>query len=427
MAKKKKKGGVRPPVTEQPGENAPVEESAPETRADAENDAAVETAASEPAVKEEAAKSAVPLTKAEKKEQRRQAKLARKADDKLPKKKNVKARLLVALIIVALLTSSVVVVLRTEIFGTSGNEIPTHMMTPGVFRDKQLNILVCGIDIDTERQEENTDLILLVNFDKGNGAANILQIPRDTYVGENLVTYGKINGLYQRGFKENSEIKGVEALATVINDQLRIPIDNYITITMEGFREAVDAMGGVTITPEEDISMPDPKIPEDSREYKAGETYLLDGTESDRFVRYRIGYDSADMQRMNVQRVFMKALLDKIMSLSTSEMIKIVRSVYQYFVTDFTLSDMISLSQEVKKISGNRDQIRIVRLPGEGVLKYGKYRVDVFTLHRRETAEVLNKFMRPYGDKVPETDLNIIEIQHTYDGWYDPGSTFEDL
>ena len=55
-------------------------------------------------------------------------------------------------------------------------------------------ILVCGIDDDEEDESRSgvgrTDMILLACYDRKAGQLSILQIPRDTYVGEEVSTGG---------------------------------------------------------------------------------------------------------------------------------------------------------------------------------------------------------------------------------------------
>lgn len=358
-------------------------------------------------------------TKKTAKEKRAEKKALQKAEDKKPKKKNIKARLFVSGIVLVLIASIVVAVLNIRPVG-AGDQLVDIIKTPDYLKGKTMNILICGIDDEEGRNNINADLIMLLNIDRENNTAAMLQIPRDTYIGEDIVKYGKINALYQNGYKDGSK-KGIAAIADVINTQLKLPVDNYVTITMEGFRKAIDAMGGIEITMTKTIEM------DNGIKFEEGETYNLDGVMADKFVRFRgeegkvtPGYELGDIDRMNVQRYFFAALMDKIFSLSTIEMVSVISSIYKYLETDFTVNEMIQLAKEAKEIS--KEAINIVRLPGEGVSRYGLYKVDVFTLHRKATADVLNKYMRPHMDPVPETELELIELQRTVD-WYDDQGT----
>ena len=47
-------------------------------------------------------------------------------------------------------------------------------------KEKSVNVLVCGLD----ESESLTDVIMLVSFDIENKKAQVLQIPRDSFVGD---------------------------------------------------------------------------------------------------------------------------------------------------------------------------------------------------------------------------------------------------
>ncbi|NMA07007.1 MAG: hypothetical protein GX928_04770 [Ruminococcaceae bacterium] len=59
------------------------------------------------------------------------------------------------------------------------------------------------------------------------------------------------------------------------------------------------------------------------------------------------------------------------------------------------------------------DSINVIRVPGEPVSGYGLYGQDVFSVHKKELAELLNKYMRPFSEPVIESELGAIEIQNT--------------
>lgn len=345
-----------------------------------------------------------------------------------PKKKNKKARWLVALIVVALIGALIAVLLNLRIAG-AGDMIEDEWKTPNYLRSKTMNILVLGADIDQDRaaneEATSTDVIILVNVDMENDKATLLQIPRDTYVGEDLVEYGKINGLYNRGYKENPEMNGVPALAETLYEQFSLPIDNYVLISMEGFRKAIDMLGGIEITLEAtmefDIKDTEGKVIE-TVVYEPG-THLLDSKMAEIFVRNR-DYARADIARIDVQRYFLAALMNKATSLETSEMVSLATAIYPYLETDLSIQEILELALEVKGYSG--DSITAIRVPGEPVPRYGMYGVDVFTMHKKALADLLNEYMRPHSEPVSETELGVIEIQNTTDILDDEGATLGD-
>ena len=332
---------------------------------------------------------------------------------KTNKKHTLRNVIIILLIAALLIGGGVTIFLKSRIMSNSEEELEDAWDTPEYLKSKQLNVLVCGIDWDENRTNKLTDVILLCNIDLENGKVNMMQIPRDTYIGD-IVYTGKINALYNWGIDDengnSTGVVGIKALAGVIHDQMQIPIDNYVMITMEGFRTAVDTLGGVEVTIDEPIQFAEDNIMEPG-------TYVLDGVQADLFVRFR-GYDDADVGRMSTQRRFLAGLMKKLQESSSIEIISLARNLYQYIETDFSVDEMISLANNVKGIS--TDKITMLRVPGEGVRGYGAMRLDVFSVHANELAELLNQYMRPYSEPIPVTELGLIEIQHTNEEWDDP-------
>ncbi len=323
--------------------------------------------------------------------------------EKQKPQKNRKARLIVSLVILALVVALVAVLLNINL--GQADQIDDAWNTPDYLQKDTINILICGVDHDESRPEDPwlTDVIMVVNFNKKDGTATLLQIPRDTYIGEELVDGGKINALYYYGYRGENDKPGIRRLAETINTQFKLPIDKYIVITMEGFRQAVDILGGIEITLDHKIDMGDGIV------FEQG-SYTLDGVMADKFVRYR-GYNMADLERQNVQRYFMGALMKRMLETSTMDLASLAKAIYPHLETNLDISEILSLAMEARKLS--LDKVTVIRVPGEGVAAYGKWGHDVFTIHRKELADYLNDYMRPFGEKVPETELEVIQIQKT--------------
>ncbi len=330
-------------------------------------------------------------------------------------KKNTVVRLLVVLAVFALIGVGVFTLLHTKP-ASSGDEIDERLQTPKYLRDQTMTILVAGIDYEEGRTVANTDVIMVVNIDLKNSKMNALQIPRDTYVGEQLVKYGKINGLYNWGLKDGDGTTGISVLASVICDQMKLTIDNYVCVDMDVFPTLVDMLGGVEVTLDEDITLTEGTVLE------AG-THLLDGATSENFVRNR-DFALADITRLKMQRYFFGGLLNKLFNTSKMELLSLITACYDYIDTDFTVQEILQLALTAQKFSAA--DFQIVRAPGEPVFRYGIYGLDVWTLHKEKLANILNEHMRPYTDDVLPEDLGVIELQHTTDILDDEVSNMDD-
>ncbi|MEG1650313.1 MAG: LCP family protein [Oscillospiraceae bacterium] len=345
---------------------------------------------------------------------RHSARAAGKRGESQRLSKSVKRRMLGRAMLILPLTLALatgVVMIYTSLGTSSGSGVLDNTIaTPDAIKSKTLNILICGIDNDKNdaaHLQNMTDVIILANVDLENKKAALLQIPRDTYVGDITAT-GKINAVYN---KEKNEQNAINTLDGQINKMMKLPIDNYVTITMEGFRKAVDEIGGVEVNLEKEMVFnlrdTDEKIVR-TITLPAG-VNTLDGTMADLFVRYR-DYVSADIDRMNVQRIFMAALMNKLSALSAPKLMSVTTAVYPYLNTDFSIAELTSLAMKAKDFSA--DAITALRVPGEPAVRANQ---SVFTVHKKELADLLNLYMRPHSESVPPDELEAIELQHTTD------------
>ena len=119
--------------------------------------------------------------------------------------------------------------------------IVEEIQTLEEYKGDVVNILVCGIDYEEGRgygadgsNDGMTDMILYCQFDIKNGALRMLQIPRNTLVTtENRTvtlssgkTYRASN--YQINSVALSNGGSIAALAEVIYDQYKLPVDYYV-------------------------------------------------------------------------------------------------------------------------------------------------------------------------------------------------------
>ncbi|MEG1887744.1 MAG: hypothetical protein RR177_06395, partial [Oscillospiraceae bacterium] len=81
-------------------------------------------------------------------------------------------------------------------------------------------ILVCGVDV----HENLTDIIAVACIDHDKKTLNFIQIPRDTFIGEDIPSM-KINAVY--GSARQGEHK-INALRRRLGTALGIPLDHYV-------------------------------------------------------------------------------------------------------------------------------------------------------------------------------------------------------
>ena len=318
----------------------------------------------------------------------------------------------IILIVISLFVMLVVLVLNWKPLKSDPNEgqLDQNIATPDIIKDKSVNILICGIDEDEDRYTKLTDVIMLLNFNIVDKKISILQIPRDTFIGTDKVYTGKINGIYSAGKNQ----KGIEGLSNVINSTFALPIDYYFTITMVGFRNIIDAIGGVEVDVPQSFSLEGVKI-------SAGKQVLY-GEQAEKFVRVRSIYNDGDIGRIIAQRSFLAGLAQKLKSTSLVDMVKLIPELSKNVTSDMTVSKMM----DFYKLAHTLDltNIDIHMLPGEATVNENQ---SVYSLHKDKTAELLNSYFRPHSDIVPVEQLQIIELKNKTDNYDNNTTTFNDI
>ena len=189
------------------------------------------------------------------------------------------------------------------------------------YRKRELtNLLLIGVDwaeMDSPaasgRYAGQADFLLLLTFDKKNRTISTLQIDRDTMTDIRVYgPFGDYTGMretqiclshaYGATAAENCE-NTVWAASRLLGN---IPVDGYLALDMSAITALNDALGGVTVTLEEDFSALDPQM-------VRGATIALQGKQAETFVRGRTGVgDGTNAARMKRQKAFMQKAGDLI-------------------------------------------------------------------------------------------------------------------
>lgn len=181
------------------------------------------------------------------------------------------------------------------------------------YRDRDLtNLLLVGTDWEEEsavshRYAGQADFLLLLTLDRRNKTITPLQLDRDAMTDIRILgPFGDFTGIrktqvclsyaYGSTPKQNRE-NLVWAVSRLLGG---IPIDGVITLSMSGISQLNDALGGITVTLDEDFSNLDPAM-------TRGTTLTLQGRQAELFVRSRmyIG-DGTNVGRMRRQRAFIE-------------------------------------------------------------------------------------------------------------------------
>ncbi|MCG8965015.1 MULTISPECIES: LCP family protein [Streptomyces] len=238
-----------------------------------------------------------------------------------------------------------------------GKDRPEKLPTSGQ------NILILGSD---SRAGDNaglntgkvagarSDTALVMHIPEGRTKAVAVSIPRDTLVtrpdctksdGSEVASAERVmfNSIYSQ--------VGPACVVKTVEKMSGVRMDHYVEIDFAGFKDLVDAIGGVTVTVDQDIHDSSSGL-----DLTAG-THRLNGTESLQFVRTRHGIgDGSDLGRIGLQQEFMIALLGEIKKQdllgSPTKTYKIADTLTAALTTDSELASLTALADFGRSLNG---------------------------------------------------------------------------
>ena len=207
------------------------------------------------------------------------------------------------LVLVAVLTVPIIVsarIPRIPVAGLARSGEPLHVLVVGSdsregLTPEERRELSTGSGIEGER----TDTIFVMTIDDGEVA--LLAFPRDLWVTRCDGSVGRINVA--------ESIGGPGCLVATVRELSGLEIQHLVSVTFGGFRDIVDALGGVEICLEEPIADDDAGI-----DLPAG-CQQLDGQDALGYVRVR-KIDN-DLERIKRQQRFVRALAEQAMRPAT--------------------------------------------------------------------------------------------------------------
>lgn len=220
--------------------------------------------------------------------------------------------------------------------------IKTDEPGPKDMYEGRKNVLLLGMDARKGETLARTDTIMLASIDTEKNQLAVLSIPRDTRVEIPGHGWDKINGATLYG--------GPELAMRTVSDLLGVPVEDYVITNYDGFKEIIDALGGVTIDIEKRMYHYDPQ---DGGIYtidlRPG-VQRLDGEKALQYVRYR-GYALGDIDRAEHQQKFLAALTREVLQAETVlKLPRLVTKLNDAIATNIKLTEMVKLANTARKM-----------------------------------------------------------------------------
>lgn len=240
-----------------------------------------------------------------------------------------------------------------------------------------------------------SDTIIIARLDPQNKKVTLLSMHRDIQV--DLSAYGgtgkdKLNAAYAYG--------GPQLVTQEVEQLTGLEISHYAEVDIDGLGEIVDTLGGVEV----DVPMTfyDPKM---EGGLQAG-PQTLNGEQALLFCRARHAYDTigdGDVYRARNQRLFIKAMADKVLSSDIGTIVNVINTTVKYVNTDYSVGDIINLARTFQGIDVDQD-VYSAMCPTENFMENG---ASFERIDQREFEKMIKRMdagLNPYeDDELPST------------------------
>ncbi len=177
---------------------------------------------------------------------------------------------------------------------------------PSKVTPKAMNILLLGSDSRANRNQDSngegtnarSDTIIVIHLPADRQNAQLISIPRDTWTTIPEHGKAKINAGYALG--------DTPLMVRTVEEFTKVRIDHVVLIDFAGFKEVIDALGGIEIVVEQNLKSIHPPY----RTFKAGAQHL-NGEEALDYSRQRYQFKDGDFRRIENQQQVMRAVVEK--------------------------------------------------------------------------------------------------------------------
>ncbi|HAJ37565.1 MAG TPA: hypothetical protein DCL15_18000 [Chloroflexi bacterium] len=256
------------------------------------------------------------------------------------------------------------------------NDAPAQMVADAAITPEPvelLNILLLGTD---ERPDEygptRTDTMILLSVNPATGAMGMLSLPRDLWVpipGLGVTT--KINTAYMLGELQDYPGGGAQLAKDTVSSFVGRPVDYFVRVNFDGFREIIDLIGGVTVEVPNTIhdeEYPTPDYGVETFHIDAG-THHLDGETALKYARTR--HNDGDYSRARRQQDIIRAVAQQVMSAGMLPQLltkapQLLATMQNSIETDIPIATGIELAQRFQnRAAGDVQQLVLDNRYGE--------------------------------------------------------------
>ena len=208
-----------------------------------------------------------------------------------------------------------------------------------------------------ELPDGRSDAIMIARFSADRQHAQLISVPRDSWV--EIPGYGKnkINAAYSFG--------GPSLLIQTLEKLTQVRIDHYVAIDFDGLIQVTDDLGGVDVEVAETTSW-------GPYTFEAGMNHL-DGNQARWYLGQRYGLPGGDFDRVQRQQQYLKAMFGKLFSSHTftdpARLDNALLAVTNAVTVDDTLGNgaLVSLAYSMRSVTPERIEFFTAPVLGTGM------------------------------------------------------------
>lgn len=214
-----------------------------------------------------------------------------------------------------------------------------------------LNIALFGVDAETDSQlfkGSRSDSTMIASINLDTGEIKLVSIYRDSFLNLGTDEYWKCNAAYSYG--------GAEQAIKMLNMNLDMDIENFVTVGYKGLSEVIDGLGGVWIEVDEEelkhINNYQQGIAEtlkcDYVRVTESGYQLLNGIQATAYcrIRYTLG---DDFKRTARQREVLQAIEDQAKKADLATLTKVFNSAIDDIYTNVDAETILGFLNDISK------------------------------------------------------------------------------
>lgn len=207
------------------------------------------------------------------------------------------------------------------------------------------NIALFGLDSRDGELEGGvqSDCMMIASINNKTNEIKLVSVYRDTLLKVSQEKYGKANSAYNIG--------GPKEAIALMNRNLDMDIEKYISVNFNALADVVDALGGIEVDmTDEEVYWTNGYCTETSKvvgrkttELSGAGVHKLDGVQAVSYARIRYT-EGMDFKRTQRQRIVLEKIAEKAQKANIITLNNIVNKVMPQISTNLTTSNMLGLA-----------------------------------------------------------------------------------